>query len=357
MPTGLACWQTATFNTNTCHWVVTGTQDPMPTGLACWQTATFNTTTCHWDVTGTQPTQPTATHCWDNYQFNTSLCQWVNMGSQPSAPTGLACYQTATFNNSTCQWDVTGTPIPAPTGSASQSFNASSNPTVANLVATGSNLKWYDDPTAGTVHLSTDVLHDGDHYWATQTVNGCESSARLDVMVTIISTFKLSGYLYYDNNAAKPLKNVPIAINLTSNNSNVTTVTTDNTGYYEVFLSNESYTLVASTNKPWGGVTSADISILSNYLNSISSALIIVNASPARIVAANVNNRQGVTSQDLSLLSQRLNSTVSTFNTGNTIAPDWRFEVPVVVINNADVTRNFWGICAGDMNGSYSNIP
>ncbi|MEZ4877199.1 MAG: hypothetical protein R2805_06585 [Flavobacterium sp.] len=29
-----------------------------PTDLACYETATFNTTTCVWDVTGTMPTQP-----------------------------------------------------------------------------------------------------------------------------------------------------------------------------------------------------------------------------------------------------------------------------------------------------------
>jgi len=53
-PTGLACYQTATFNYGTCQWVVTGLQPAIPT-LACYQTATFNSTTCQWDVTGTQP--------------------------------------------------------------------------------------------------------------------------------------------------------------------------------------------------------------------------------------------------------------------------------------------------------------
>ena len=51
----LACYETATFNTTTCQWDVTGTQPEAPTELACYQIATFNTTTCKWDVTGTQP--------------------------------------------------------------------------------------------------------------------------------------------------------------------------------------------------------------------------------------------------------------------------------------------------------------
>jgi hypothetical protein len=51
----LACYQTATFNTTTCAWIVSGTQATAPTGLSSWQTAVFNTTTCVWDITGTEP--------------------------------------------------------------------------------------------------------------------------------------------------------------------------------------------------------------------------------------------------------------------------------------------------------------
>jgi len=61
---------------------VTIIPQPSQPNVACYQTATFNTSTCQWDVTGSQPQQPT-----------------------------IACYQTATFNNTTCEWDVTGSPI------------------------------------------------------------------------------------------------------------------------------------------------------------------------------------------------------------------------------------------------------
>jgi gliding motility-associated-like protein len=114
----LACYQTATFNTTTCIWDVTGTQAPAPTGLACYQTATFNTTTCVWDVTGTQAPAPTGLACYQTATFNTTTCVWDVTGTQAPAPTGLACYQTATFNTTTCIWDVTGTQALAPTGLA-----------------------------------------------------------------------------------------------------------------------------------------------------------------------------------------------------------------------------------------------
>jgi gliding motility-associated-like protein len=138
----LACYQTATFNTATCLWIVTGTQPTQPTATNCWDNYQFNTTSCSWVNNGSQPAQPTATNCWDNYQFNTTLCTWVNIGTQPTQPTAtncwdnyqfnttscswvnngsqpaqptLACYQTATFNTATCLWIVTGTQPTQPT--------------------------------------------------------------------------------------------------------------------------------------------------------------------------------------------------------------------------------------------------
>jgi len=53
---------------------------------------------------------------------------------------------------------------------------------VGNLVATGTNIKWYNVPLAGTALASTTTLSTGTYY-ATQTV-GCESS-RVNVSVTV----------------------------------------------------------------------------------------------------------------------------------------------------------------------------
>ncbi|MBO6943832.1 MAG: HYR domain-containing protein, partial [Psychroserpens sp.] len=115
-PTGLECWETATFNNTTCAWEVSGTQPPAPTGLECWETATFNNTTCAWEVSGTQPPAPTGLECWETATFNNTTCAWEVSGTQPPAPTGLECWETATFNNTTCAWEVSGTQPPAPTG-------------------------------------------------------------------------------------------------------------------------------------------------------------------------------------------------------------------------------------------------
>jgi uncharacterized membrane protein len=71
----------------------------------------------------------------------------------------------------------------APTGSAAQTFCNSA--TVANLVASGSNIQWYTTSTGGTVLSSGTALTNGSTYYASQTSGGCESTTRLAVTVTI----------------------------------------------------------------------------------------------------------------------------------------------------------------------------
>ena len=73
----------------------------------------------------------------------------------------------------------------SPTGDASQSFCTIDSPTVADLVASGNNIKWYDN--LGALLASGDALTDGAVYSATQesVLSGCESSTTLDVTVAI----------------------------------------------------------------------------------------------------------------------------------------------------------------------------
>ncbi len=153
----LACYETATFNTITCAWDVTGTQPTQPT-LACYETATFNTTTCAWDVTGTQPTQPTLA-CYETAMFNTTTCAWDVTGTQPSQPT-LACYETATFNTTTCTWDVTGAQPSQPTLACYET--ATFNTTSCAWDVTGTQpsqptLACYETATFNTTTCSWDV--------------------------------------------------------------------------------------------------------------------------------------------------------------------------------------------------------
>ena len=76
----------------------------------------------------------------------------------------------------------------APTATATQEFCDAA--TVADLVATGTTIQWYDDATGGTPLVETTALIDGETYYATQTdaTTGCESSVRTLVTATIYVT-------------------------------------------------------------------------------------------------------------------------------------------------------------------------
>ena len=60
-------------------------------------------------------------------------------------------------------------------------------PKISNLVVTGDNIKWYNASSGGTEYTSpaTTNLVNGQIYYASQTVNGVESTARLAVTATI----------------------------------------------------------------------------------------------------------------------------------------------------------------------------
>jgi hypothetical protein len=60
-------------------------------------------------------------------------------------------------------------------------------PTIESLATTGTGVKWYDAPTGGNLLPSTTVLINGQHYYASQTINGCESTTRLDVVASVIT--------------------------------------------------------------------------------------------------------------------------------------------------------------------------
>jgi len=80
-------------------------------------------------------------------------------------------------------------PAAPTTDNAAQSF--CSGETVANIEATGSNIIWYNASSAGSVVETTTPIADATHYYASQTVNSCESTDRLDVTASLV-TFTLA---------------------------------------------------------------------------------------------------------------------------------------------------------------------
>ena len=80
---------------------------------------------------------------------------------------------------------------PEPTGNTSQVFcNAAK---VTELVLTGEGIKWYTGPSGGTALEDTADLVANTWYYASQTLNSCESTSRLAVFVTINVTPEPTG--------------------------------------------------------------------------------------------------------------------------------------------------------------------
>jgi gliding motility-associated-like protein len=112
----------------------------------------------------------------------------------PQLNTTTTYYVDATFNGCTT---LTRTAVvltvqktPIPTGNANQSFCDIENATISNLTSVGNGVLWYVNASGGTSLPSTELLT-SKTYYATQTINGCESINRLPVNVTIYETVTL----------------------------------------------------------------------------------------------------------------------------------------------------------------------
>lgn len=102
-------------------------------------------------------------------------------------------YSDGNGNTSTQNQTVIVNSPPLPTTTNTQQVFCSTNqPTIASIQITGQNIKWYDN--AGNLLPATTPLANGQTYYASQTINGCESN-KISIQVTV-------------NNTPKPVANV-----------------------------------------------------------------------------------------------------------------------------------------------------
>ncbi|QXU50456.1 T9SS type B sorting domain-containing protein [Chryseobacterium sp. D764] len=81
---------------------------------------------------------------------------------------------------------VTSPSLPT-TANVQQTFCAINNSKISDIQITGQNIKWYD--AAGNALSSTTALTNGQTYYASQTINGCESN-KTAIQVTVNTTPK-----------------------------------------------------------------------------------------------------------------------------------------------------------------------
>ncbi|MDF1518058.1 MAG: gliding motility-associated C-terminal domain-containing protein, partial [Lutibacter sp.] len=196
------------------------TTDPLIDGTAYWASQTEPISGCESasrlvvNVSIISPPPPTTT------VTNQVFCEINNptVADLNAAGTGILWYATETSTtalnttdplvDSTSYWasqtEVSGcesanrlvvnvtviTPAPPITINQNKTFCEIENATVANLNDPDEVLLWYATETSTTPLNTTDLLVDGEDYWATQTISGtgCEIANRLKVTVSITIT-------------------------------------------------------------------------------------------------------------------------------------------------------------------------
>ncbi|WP_372746451.1 T9SS type B sorting domain-containing protein [Lutibacter sp.] len=154
-------------------------------------TSVTNTTICN---AGTGTLTATASAGTINWYDALTGGNLVGTGTSysPTISATTTYYVNATENGCTT---ATRTPVTinvqyttTPTGNATQTFCDIENAKISNLTVMGTAVNWYANATGGTALNSTTLLTNNTNYYATQTVNGCESTNRLAVNVIIYQT-------------------------------------------------------------------------------------------------------------------------------------------------------------------------
>ena len=177
---------------------------------------------------------------------------------------GITYYASQTING--CE--STRVPIlvtiqntPASTGNPNQSFCSTENATLNNITITGTNIIWYDSLTSNTFLPTSTLLQNGVTYYASQTINGCESPTRLAVSIQLINTLNANNY---NETLCDDLNNGIETVNLSNYNSFLISSIGNTFKYY--------YSLNGAQNQ----LTSDEVQNSSNYNLSIGNNLFFI---------------------------------------------------------------------------------
>lgn len=212
---------------------------------------------------------------------------------------------------------------------------------------------------------------------------GCSSNADVvEVVAPPSFTYTVSGSVEYAfNNTNKHMHDVEVKlvgaqtyIGYTASNGN---------GSFQIpGVPNGTYTVYLSSPKPWGGVTSTDITLIGNHYRARNPiplvgikrlAADVVDNSTAAIIDQTNNDKNKVNSKRLtpSVLFQTgnwvftkagdINQTGPSYvyaHAGNTTAnPAWTaFSNMTIIVAGGNVSQDFKALCYGDVDASYTGI-
>lgn len=121
---------------------------------------------------------------------------------------------------------------PTPTGDINQSFCTNENATLTDINVIATNIKWYSSSTSTTSLDNSTILTNNTTYYASQTINNCESVNRLGVNINLINTLNANNYTEI---ICDELNDNSEVINLTSYNSNLISSTGNDFRYYNTY--------------------------------------------------------------------------------------------------------------------------
>ena len=223
-------WDYDDGNNNISHQnqTVTIRNQPLPTAASpqtfcIQQNATLNNIT----ITG------------QNIKWYDALTNGTLLSNTTSLQNGITYYASQTING--CESERIPVLIniqntAAPTGNANQTFCSSQNPTLGTILISGTGIKWYN--SAGILLSDSTPLQNGVTYYASQTENSCESTTKLAVIISLISTLPANNYteLFCDD-----LNDGAEKVNLSDYNSKLISNTSGYTfSYYSTFTGAEN---------------------------------------------------------------------------------------------------------------------
>ena len=208
-----------------------------------------------------------------------------------------------------------------PTGTATQIFCSTSSPTVNELSATGTSIQWYEASTGGSALATNTSLVNSTIYYATQTVSGCESTTRLAVTASVVSSGNWLGITDTDWNTASnwcggiPTSSTNVVIN--SGASNFPNLSTGADG-----LAN-SVTINSGGSLTLGGTETLTITAGGSFTNSgtftAGSSTSVAFSGTGSIVGTTTFNNISTSGALTPSATTTINGTL-TLNSGGTIA-------------------------------------
>jgi hypothetical protein len=205
----------------------------------------------------------------------------------------------------------------APTATSPQILCPSA--TVNSLAATGTNIQWYDAASGGNLLSSATALTHISHYYATQTVNGCESSTRTDVIASLQNVWSGSSSSNWNNASNWTCGHVPTATEnvLINSGSPVLDINYEVPTSYTLTLSGGTLTINPGNKLTITGTTNFGNQLVTVAANASNTGAIVLNGGSSIQNATNVALQQWFTGQRA---WRMLSNPFTTSITGSSIA-------------------------------------